>query len=138
MSYGAVAKQASKYREAEVLSASPARLVVIVFEYLMVNLRRAALLSGSTDVANRSQALERARAALTELLVTLNREHGGDMASHLASLYTFMLAELSVLGVKPDPARLDALTALAAELHSAFDHIAQSGAGAQAHAVTAS
>lgn len=125
MSYGALAKQASRYREAEVLTASPARLVVIVYEHLLVNLRRARLLVGETESNARSESLERARAALTELLVTLDREKGGELASRLASIYTFMLGELAVLGVRPNARGIDAIISLVTELHEAFAHVAQ-------------
>jgi flagellar secretion chaperone FliS len=125
MSYGAFAKQAARYRESEVLSASPAQLVVIVYEHLLVNLRRARLLSEDKDLIARSDALERARAALTELYVTLDHKQGGEIATRLSAIYTFMLGELSVLGVKPDAARMDAIIALATELHEAFAQVAR-------------
>lgn len=131
MSYGAFAKEASRYREAEVLSASPAQLVVIVYQHLFVNLRRARLLAESTDVTARGDALERARAALAELLVTLDRDRGGELASRLASIYTFMYGEFVTLGVKPNAERLDALLGLATELHEAFAHVAQIVQGTQ-------
>ena len=126
MSYGAFARQAARYRESEVLSASPAQLVVIVYEHLLVNLRRARLLVAEQDVLARSDSLERARAALTELLVTLDHAQGGELAGRLASIYTFILGELSVLGVKPDASRLDGIIALATELHEAFSQVAKS------------
>lgn len=137
MSYGAFAKQASRYREAEVLTASPARLVVIVYEHLLVNLRRARLLVEETGIGARSESLERARAALTELLVSLDKEKGGELAIRLGSIYTFMLGELAVLGVKPHAGRMDAIIALASELHEAFVHVAQSGATTPTNAVAA-
>lgn len=126
MSYGAFAKQAARYRESEVLSATPAQLVVIVYDHLLVNLRRARLLVAEKDVMARSDALERARASLSELLVTLDHDRGGDIAGRLSAIYTFMLGELSVLGVKPDVARLDGVIALATELHDAFSQVAKS------------
>ena len=126
MSYGTFTKQAARYREAEVLSASPAQLVVIVYEHLLVNLRRARLLASEQDGMARSDALERARAALTELLVTLDRDKGGELANRLGSIYTFVLSELVVLGVKPDTKRMDAIIALVGELHEAFSQAAQS------------
>jgi flagellar protein FliS len=137
MSYGAFAKQAARYREAEVLSASPAQLVVIVYEHLLINLRRARLQLADTEAAARSDSLERARAALTELLVTLDHQKGGDLAARLASIYTFMLGELSIMGVKPSAERLDAIIRLAGELHEAFAQVARTNTDAPA-AVAAS
>jgi len=125
MSYGAFAKQAARYREAEVLSASPAQLVVIVYEHLLINLRRARLQLAASDAEARSESLARARAALTELLVSLDEEKGGELAVRLRAIYVFFLSELSVLGVKPDAQRLDAIITLAGELHEAFAQVAR-------------
>jgi flagellar protein FliS len=138
MSYGAFAKQAARYREAEVLSASPAQLVVIVYEHLLINLRRARLQLAAADAEARSESLARARAALTELLVSLDEDKGGELAARLRALYLFFLGELSVLGVKPDAQRLDAIIGLAGELHEAFAQVAQSFPSTAQAAVAAS
>lgn len=53
--------QTSSYREMELLSASPARLVVIVFEQLVVNLERARIAMERNDIELRVTALRRAR-----------------------------------------------------------------------------
>lgn len=136
MSYGAFARQAARYREAEVLSASPGQLVVIVYEHLLVQLRRALLLGRPEDAEARGDALDRARAAVTELLVTLDRPRGGELADRLAAIYTFVLAELSTLGVKPDAQRLEAIVTLMSELHEAFAQAAQVVPPAEAAAVS--
>jgi flagellar protein FliS len=120
MSYAAVQKQSSRYREAEVVSASPGQLVLIIYDHVLVNLARARLRLDDIDGSARSESLDRARAGVTELLVTLDRERGSTIAGNLASLYTFWLAELSVLGVKPSAARLDAISAMVTELRGAF------------------
>ncbi|MCC6316050.1 MAG: flagellar export chaperone FliS [Gemmatimonadaceae bacterium] len=120
MSYAAVARQGSRYREAEVASASPGQLVLIIYDHVLVNLARARLRAGDVDGSARSEALDRARAGVTELLVTLDREKGGEIAGNLASLYTFWLSELSVLGVKPKVERLDAISAMVTDLRAAF------------------
>jgi len=137
MSYGAFAKQAARYREAEVLSASPAQLIVIVYEHLLINLRRARLQLADADAAARSDSLDRARAALTELLVSLDEEKGGDLAVRLRAIYVFFLSELTTLGVKPSGERLDAIIKLAGELHEAFVQVARTTATTPANATAA-
>lgn len=134
MSYGAFAKQAARYREAEVLSATPAQLVVIVYEHLLVNLRRARLQLAPADASARSDSLARARAALTELLVSLDEERGGELAVRLRAIYVFFLSELATLGVKPNADRLDAIIKLAGELHESFVHAARSASNTPATA----
>ncbi len=123
MSYAAVTRQATRYKETEVLSATPGQLVVTIFDHILVNLSRARLRVDDRDCPARSEALERARAGLTELLVTLDRERGGDIAVNLSSLYVFWLGELSVLGVKPDTRRLDAILGQITELRGGFAEV---------------
>jgi flagellar protein FliS len=120
MSYAAVTKQASRYKEAEVMSATPGQLVLTIFDHVLSNLSRARLRVDDSDGTARSDALERARAGLTELLVTLDSARGGEIARNLGSLYVFWLSELSVLGVKPNARRLDAIVGMITELRGAF------------------
>ncbi len=112
--------QAAAYREMEVLSATPGQLVVILYDHLLVSLRRARLAVDAGNFEMRSSTLEKCRAILTELLVTLDEERGGSIARELSGLYTFILAELVDVGVRPDVVRLDRLTAVVTELREAF------------------
>jgi flagellar protein FliS len=122
MSYGAFGKQATQYREMQVLAATPGELVLMVYDHLLVQLLRAQQSPGVPGIAARSDALEKARGALGELLITLDRDKGGAMASQLASLYSFLLGELSTLGIRPDPRRFERVTHIVRELRDAFAH----------------
>ena len=66
MSY---ASAAVAYREREVLSAAPGRLVVMVFDHLLVNLRRARIAMEANNVQVRVEAIAKAREAAMELLL---------------------------------------------------------------------
>ena len=127
MSYG---RQATRYREMEVLSASPGQLVVMLYDHMLVSLRRARVAMQDRDYEQRGEQLERARSVLTELLVTLDRERGGAVAENLAALYTFILGELVQVGVVGDEARLDRVIQMIAELREAFSQIAVPDAAA--------
>jgi flagellar protein FliS len=125
MSYG---KQATRYRETEVLTATPGQLVVLLYDHLLVSLRRArvAMEAGEADV--KSDNLEKGRNVLTELLVTLDREKGGEVAANLGALYSFLLGELVQVGVRSDVARLDRVTHMIGELRDAFAQVSTSSA----------
>ena len=58
------------------------------------------------------------------------------IAGNLASLYTFWLSELSVLGVKPNAARLDAISAMVTELRGAFAQAITLATPAESRAVS--
>lgn len=122
MSY---ATHAAQYQEVAVRSASPGQLVVMLYDHLLVSLRRTRLAIEHPDVERRGAALDRARTALSELLVTLDHERGGEVAQQLSGVYTFLLGELVDAGVRPDLARLDRVLAIVADLRDAFATITQ-------------
>jgi flagellar secretion chaperone FliS len=121
MSY---ASQASAYREREILTASPARLVVLMFQHAHSNLLRARHAVQTNNHEERVAAVGKVRDIVMELMVTLNMEQGGDIAQNLHSLYVFVLTELSDVARRPDGARLEAIIRIISELHTAFATIA--------------
>jgi flagellar protein FliS len=113
MSYSS---QSKSYREMEIQAASPERLVVIVFEQLVVNLERARIAMERKDPALRVLSLKRARGLLYELLSTLDEENGGALAVQLADLYQFMLVEMVDVGQRGEIATLRKLISMATAL----------------------
>lgn len=117
------AAPASTYQEVAVRSASPGQLVVMVYDHLLLNLRRARMGMERQDVELRLVAFDRARQALGELLSTLDHERGGEVAGQLNALYTFMFGELTELGTRADIARLDRVIAMVTELRDTFAEV---------------
>lgn len=127
MSYSNYAHAASAYREREVLTASPARLVVILYDHVLANLNRARVAREAKRLDLQLEAVGKARDGITELLVTLDLERGGAIASQLRSLYSFMLTEL-VDGGRIEPKRLERITAMVSDLREAFATISTGAA----------
>ncbi len=121
MSY---ASQSASYREMEIQSASPERLVVIVFEQLVVNLERARSAMERKDIELRVTSLRRARGLVGELLATLDFEKGGALANQLADLYQFMLYELVDIGQRGDVPTMRKLVNIATSLRDGFTAVA--------------
>jgi flagellar secretion chaperone FliS len=113
-------RQATRYRETEVLTATPGQLVVLLYDHLLLSLRRARTAMDARDAEAQSASLEKGRDVLTELLVTLDRDRGGEVASNLAALYSFLLGELVQVGIRADVARLDRVTGMISDLRDAF------------------
>lgn len=113
-------RSGDRYRETEVLSATPGELVVLVYDHLLGSLLRCRGAIAAKDIEGRLAEVGRARDAVSELLATLDREKGGAVASQLAGLYAFFLRELSTLGVEPQVDRLDRIVAMVRDLREAF------------------
>jgi flagellar protein FliS len=122
MSY---AKQTASYREMEVTNASKEKLVVFVFEQLVVNLERARIAMERQDIELRVSSLTRARNIVSELLSTLDFEQGGKIAVQLADLYQFMLYELVDIGQRGDIVTMRKLVNIASNLRDGFKGAAE-------------
>lgn len=123
MSYSRYAHAANTYREREVMTASPVRLVVIVYDHVLANLRRAVVATNIKNVPAKIDAISKARDGIAELLVTLDVERGGAIARNLQALYTFMLTDL-VDSVAADAPKLERHAAMISDLRDAFSTIA--------------
>ena len=110
----------SQYREIQVMSASPARLTVLLFEHLEVVMRRAQTAMRSDQVELRVENMGKARAIVSELLTTLDIDNGGAIAIDLSMLYGFLLAEMVDVGIRRDVKRLSRLIGIVNTLSTAF------------------
>lgn len=122
---GAYAAQANRYREAELASASPGQLVVMLYDKMLLTLRRARVAMEARDIEQHTDQVLLVVDMVTELRVSLDRERGGEIAGQLDALYGYMLRELFEANRRQDVARLDVVLGIAGELREAF-------AGAQA------
>jgi|ERR1043166_712055 flagellar protein FliS len=115
---------AGAYREREVLSASPPRLVVIVYDHVLTSLARAQQAQRAGKEEARLAALSTAREGIMELVVTIDAEKGGEIARQLQSLYTFFLTSLLDVGVRRDSRLLERVIGMITELRDSFATVA--------------
>jgi flagellar protein FliS len=120
VSYAATAR----YQQNDVNSMSPARRLVFLYGQIIASLRMAGRRIEEGDVENRSRMLTRAREILGELLCTLDFDAGGEIAPNLARLYIWMMDETVAVDRSRDSKRLERLTQMVAELHSAWEQAA--------------
>ncbi len=113
----------SAYRQMEVFSASPGQLVVMVYDYLLVQLARIDIALDTKDIELRSVAIGRANAAIAELVSGLDLERGGPLSKQLSGLYSFFLGELIDIGRYSDRQRLARIREQVGELRTAFAEI---------------
>jgi flagellar protein FliS len=116
--------QANVYREREVLSASPEKLVIITFDHVLVNLRRARMAIEAGNIELRVQSMSKAREGVMELLMSTDAERGGEMTVRLRALYAFALREFLAIGKTRDVKQLENVTAIFGNLREAFATIA--------------
>lgn len=82
------------YTEGSVLNTNPVRLVVLLYEGARDATQRAALCLEQRDIWGRGKAINKAIAILSELLLSLNDEKGGEISRNLRGLYLYMQKRL--------------------------------------------
>lgn len=110
----------SAYRETEILSSSPARLVPLLYEQLLVRLRRGVIQMKRGDIEGRFESLGGAADIVAELLGALDFDAGPELAGRLASLYGFWVTEISHAGRELNPERIERVADMVASLSEAW------------------
>ncbi|SDV99730.1 flagellar protein FliS [Arthrobacter sp. cf158] len=139
MTYSALrAQQLSRYNDDAVLSAPPARLLTMLYDRLLLDLKRAQLAQddGNWDVAREN--LLHAQAIVAELRSTL-RTDAWDGAASLASIYDYSMEALIGANIYRDVERTKECIELLEPLRQGWhEAAAQLPADAPAAAVPAS
>lgn len=123
----------AQYRSHAATTASPAQLVLMLFDGALSEVARAerGLTAEPADLADVNDCLARAQAIVTELSSTLDRERGGIIAENLAALYAFSLEQLIDANVRKSAEPLVAVTTTITDLRDAWEAACCKGAVAE-------
>ena len=113
------------YRSSSVMTASPAQLVVMLYDGAGRFLRQAELSAEEGAWNHAFDRLEKAEAIVDELLVTLDKE-AGEIADRLQGIYVFCKRLMIEARLERDPERIRRTTGLLAQLRDAWAEIAAS------------
>ncbi len=114
------AKNAQAYRRTTVNSTSKEGLVPLLYEHLLINLKRADRQIRARDLEGKAESLGKAAEIVYELMSSLDFDRGGDIANRLASLYAYFLQEIRTVSRKLDVARLGQMSEMIEELHESW------------------
>ncbi len=119
-----------RYASSAVTTASPARLLVMLYERLLRDLAWAEQALQDRDLAKANDQLQHAQQIVLELRTSLDTTAwaGGPA---LASLYTYLHGELVAANLEKSAARLTTCREIVEPLHAAWESAARS-AGAPA------
>jgi flagellar protein FliS len=84
----------NSYQETTVASANPIRLVIMVYDRLLLDMQKAIAGIHSGDVESRTQNIKHAMECVDHLQANLNMESGGEAANFLWRFYTQLRAKL--------------------------------------------
>ncbi|MFV8781621.1 flagellar export chaperone FliS [Microbulbifer sp. SA54] len=121
--YGA-ASYARVGLESDVLSASPHRLIVLLFEGADTAIGTALVHMKDGNLAEKGRAISKALDIVNNgLLAALDREQGGQLAEQMAALYDYIARQLLKANLHDDCAALLEARRLLADLASAWKAI---------------
>ncbi|ALX83875.1 flagellar export chaperone FliS [Achromobacter xylosoxidans] len=107
--------------ETQVLSATPERLITLLYLGARAAIGQARIHLQDGRIAERGAAISKAIKIVDEGLKTgLNMEAGGDIAANLARLYDYIVRTLLTANLKADPEQLDIADRLLADLAEAW------------------
>ena len=111
------------YTESSVLTASPERLVVMLYDGAIrfLNQSAAAMRAGERDRSR--EKMRGAEAIVDELNLTLDMSYG-EIPRSLREIYLFSKRTLHAANVQGDPDRIEAVKRLLADLRESWDEIA--------------
>lgn len=123
-------RAASAYRQVGVQSglesASPHRLVQMLFDGLLQNLNTAIGALQRGDIEQKGQQIGRAVRILEEgLKGGLNREQGGELAANMGALYDYCVRRLTVANLRNDAQAVEEVLALMSPVAKSWQDIGE-------------
>lgn len=118
-----VAASHAAYRRGTVLAATPAELVVLLYDGARRFLRQAVVAMGDGEIERAHTTLRFGERIISHLDGTLDFEQG-DLPQRLHMIYGFCLTQLNAARMHQDTAKIEEVSELLGELREAWSEIA--------------
>ncbi len=121
------------YRQTSVKTATQGRVIVMLYEEALRQIDNAleGIRSESRQLDTINNAIIKAQSIVTELMVSLDMENGGEIARNLFRLYMFFNDRLMEGNVKKTESPLEEVKSLMGDLRDAWKQIENTSAGAR-------
>lgn len=118
-----------KYLEADVETASPLRLVLMVYDIAVSSLARAKALDPEKERVDFIDAVSKGQEAILTLLEGLDASKSPELAAELSRLYGYLYRRLSNALVDGDLSAIEEAVTRLSELRSAWQELLEKGLG---------
>ncbi len=115
------------YQKQQILTASPAKLVALLYDRAVTSLNDAVKAIERGDIQARATANKNAVSVIGELWGSLDLERGGEVAQNLNRLYSFMITKLSQVDMKNDAQAARDVITLLDPLRKSWHQLASQG-----------
>lgn len=118
MNANAALRAQQRYRDDAVLSATPERLLTMLYDRLLLDIQRGEAAQRSGEWAEANTQLQHAQAIVAELTSSLSNDWAG--SAGLRALYAFLTQTLIGANIARDPERTHSCQELVAPLRDAW------------------
>ncbi len=117
--------QLNAYKETSIKTASSGKIVLMLYDEAMKQMDIAGeqMESKPKNLDSINSAIIKSQEVITELMVSLDFEKGGEIAKNLFSLYMYFNKELMDANVKKDPRPVKSVRKMVSELRGAWAEI---------------
>jgi len=115
-----VQKGYAVYTENQIMTASPARLVSMLYEGGIRFLDEAVEAVEAGDFIKANEKIKRVQDIVMELNLSLDMENGGSLAQNLRALYNYIFQQLIQANVKKDTETLKEVRSILSDLNGAW------------------
>ena len=111
------------YHRTAIATADPLQLIILCYDAAINDLKQAEELHERHDMNEAYRKIRHAQDIVTELLVGLDYERGGDVAGNLNRLYNFILRQLIGINSREDTSIYEHLVKILSELRDGWEAI---------------
>jgi flagellar protein FliS len=127
----------AQYQQTQIETAPPERLLLMLYDGAIRFCHTAKIAMQNKDVKTANANCIKVQNILTELMVTLRMDVGGDLARNLFDLYEYMRNQTIQANMNKDPQPLEHVMAHLKELREAWAQAAKNVAALKAAQATA-
>lgn len=110
-----------KYKTAQYSTASPEQLLLMLYEGAIKYARQAQKDMEERNVEAANNKLKKTEDIISELMISLNMDEGGEIAQNLYNLYDYMNRRLIQANIRKDPGLVDEVINLLTSLKESWE-----------------
>lgn len=110
-----------KYKVAQYSTASPEQLLLMLYDGAIKFARQAKKEMEEKNIEGANNKLKRTEDIINELMVSLDMDHGGEIARNLYNLYDYMNRRLIQANIRKDPSLVDEVINLLNSLKKSWE-----------------
>jgi flagellar protein FliS len=111
------------YQKTNIQTADPIKLVLMCYDVVVRDLEAAKSSHVDRDMEKMYEKVHHAQDIITELLLSLDYERGGEISTNLSQIYNYMIRQLMGINSQQDIDVYDSLVHMLRELREAWEHV---------------